>query len=87
MKDQETLKGHERQPTFQELTLFEKVAELTTIVKKQLKKKPILYIVILGAAITRLLAVLFSTYLILWINVHFMASDNMSEEEVQEMND
>lgn len=33
----------------------------------QLKEEPILVISIIGATITRLLAVLFSTYLILWI--------------------
>ena len=63
--------------------MYEKVAELTGIVRNQLKKKPILYVVILGAAITRLLAVLFSTYLILWINVNMMA-DDMSEAEKKE---
>lgn len=69
----------ERQATFQELSIFEKVAELTNLVKKQLKKKPILYIVILGAAITRLLAVLFSTYLILWINDHYQEYEGESD--------
>lgn len=29
-------------PKFQELTMYEKVTELTDIMKKQLKKKPIL---------------------------------------------
>lgn len=78
------VKGQERQPIFQELTLVEKVAELTTIVKRQLAKKPILYIVIMGAAITRLLAVLFSTYLILWINQSYQVTNEMSHEEAIE---
>lgn len=59
------------------------MAELTDIVKIQLKKKPILYVVILGAAVTRLLAVLFSTYLILWINIHFIVTSDMSPEEAK----
>ena len=41
---------------------------LTNLVVKQLKRKPILTICIIGASITRLISVLFCTYLILWIN-------------------
>lgn len=63
------------------------MAELTDIVKGQLKKKPILYIVILGAAITRLLAVLFSTYLILWINIHFLIAGDMTQENSDKAKD
>lgn len=59
---------------------MQKINELTSIVQGQLKKKPILYIVILGAAITRLLAVLFSTYLILWINKNIITGNGTDEE-------
>ena len=41
--------------------------KLTEIVKYELEVKPILGICIIGACITRLLSVLFSSYLILWI--------------------
>jgi MFS-type transporter involved in bile tolerance (Atg22 family) len=51
-----------------------------------LKKKPILYIVIMGASITRLLSVLFSTYLILWINHNIIIEgvDNIKESHEQQ---
>ena len=39
----------------------------TQVVSKELKKKPILTMCVVGSAITRLLSVLFSNYLILWI--------------------
>ena len=68
-------------PTFQELTLVEKVSELTEIVQQQLKKKPILQIVIVGATITRLLSVLFSTYLILWINQNIIIAGVQDSQE------
>lgn len=72
--------GIARQPTFKELTLIDKVSDLTTLMRSHLKKKPILYVVITGAAITRLLAVLFSTYLLLWISM-FHGGEDLTEEQ------
>ena len=54
-----------------------------------MKEKPILIICIIGAAITRLLAVLFSTYLILWIQKFadegVLESDNVGKEIYMEI--
>jgi len=52
---------------FENLSLMQKTITFTEIVMKELKQKPILVLCIIGATITRLLSVLFSTYLILWI--------------------
>ena len=40
---------------------------MTIVVIKEIKKKPILLVSVIGATITRLISVLFSSYLILWI--------------------
>ena len=69
---------------FKEMTFWQKVQELTDSMNSQLKKKPILYIVILGASITKLLSVLFSTYLILWINRNIIIEGEESEEKALE---
>jgi magnesium-transporting ATPase (P-type) len=51
----------------EEFTLGEKISEFNRLVKKELSDKPILLSCLIGAAIAKLFAVLFSTYLILWI--------------------
>ena len=53
--------------TFDDLSLFQKIRSLTLITTNELKKNPLLTICMVGATITKLLSVLFSTYLILWI--------------------
>ena len=53
--------------TFDDLTLFQKIKSLTNITTQELKKNPVLFICLLGSTITKLVGVLFSTYLILWI--------------------
>lgn len=53
--------------TFEDLSLFQKIKSLTLITVNELKKNPLLMICMVGATITKLLSVLFSTYLILWI--------------------
>jgi len=65
IKNQKSLTGESVQ--FDDLSIKDKMMKFTRIVKKELKKKPILTTCLLGASITRLLSVLFSTYLILWI--------------------
>ena len=52
---------------FEQLTTWQKIVELTLIVNNEMAHNPILLLLMLGAAITRLLSVLFSTYLLLWI--------------------
>lgn len=54
--------GQPRQPR-----LKDKLSRFTRLVKEELLSKPILLTTIIGGSITRLIAVLFSTYLILWI--------------------
>lgn len=48
-------------------TLYYKVSKFNYLVRKQLNEQPLLLVTLVGASITRLLAVLFSTYLLLWI--------------------
>ena len=43
------------------------VKDLTIVVIKEMRAKPILLVSVIGATITRLISVLFSSYLILWI--------------------
>ena len=52
---------------FQKLSIWGKIVELTLIVNNEIWHNPILLILMFGATITRLLSVLFSTYLLLWI--------------------
>ena len=52
---------------FQQLSTWSKIVELTLIVHNEIAHNPVLLILMLGATITRLLSVLFSTYLLLWI--------------------
>ena len=52
---------------FQKLSTWQKIVELTLIVNNEMAHNPILVVLMLGATITRLLSVLFSTYLLLWI--------------------
>ena len=47
--------------------MWEKIKELTSIVKYELSTNPVLMVGILGGSITRLIGILFSTYLIIWI--------------------
>ena len=53
--------------SFDDSTFSDKVKKISVTVYQNLRDKPILVVCIIGAAITRLIAVLFSTYLILWI--------------------
>ena len=52
---------------FDQKSNYAKVAELTSIVCIEIKENPILVVSMIGGTITKLLSVLFSTYLILWI--------------------
>ena len=52
---------------FDQKSNYDKVAELTSIVCIEIKENPILVVSMIGGTITKLLSVLFSTYLILWI--------------------
>ena len=52
---------------FDKLSTWYKVVELTHIVHNEIAHNPILIVLMVGATITRLLSVLFSTYLLLWI--------------------
>ena len=62
---------------FKEQTLYQKVLELTQLVRIEIQNNPLLLVCMAGSAITRLLSVLFSTYLILWIQT-FVNGDNGS---------
>jgi len=53
--------------TFENLSIKAKALKFTEICTTELSRKPILTLCVIGASITRLIAVLFSTYLILWI--------------------
>ena len=55
---------------FDGLPLHRKIGKLTGVFLHEVRQKPILSLSVAGATITRLLSVLFSTYLILWIQ-HF----------------
>jgi predicted MFS family arabinose efflux permease len=50
---------------------------LAGMVQKQLNEQPILLVCLIGSSITKLLSVLFSTYLILWIQ----SFDNLTEDD------
>lgn len=52
---------------FQSLPLSQKVAELTIIVAMEMRANPLLIALMVGASTTRLVSVLFSVYLLLWI--------------------
>ena len=52
---------------FDQKSNYDKVAELTSIVCIEVNENPILVVSMIGGTITKLLSVLFSTYLILWI--------------------
>lgn len=54
-------------PKSKTVILKEKIERFTRLVKEELLSKPILVTTMIGSSITRLIAVLFSTYLILWI--------------------
>lgn len=51
----------------QRMGLFTKIRRFNTMVWTELLSKPVLITTLIGSSITRLLSVLFSTYLILWI--------------------
>ena len=70
-----------RKSTFEEQTYLQKVKDLTIVVIKELKKKPILLVSVIGATITRLISVLFSSYLILWIQT-FVDAGLLKNENV-----
>lgn len=53
--------------TFKNLSVFQKIMELTGICWVEMQSNPVLFISIIGGSITRLIGVLFSTYLIIWI--------------------
>lgn len=44
-----------------------KVSELNSLVWMEIKENPLLLVLMFGASITKLIAVLFSIYLLLWI--------------------
>jgi hypothetical protein len=52
---------------FNEKSFLEKVKDLSVIVKNEMIKNPVLLMCMIGGTITKLVSVLFSTYLILWI--------------------
>ena len=52
---------------FESRSCFGKITQLTSKVHQTLKKRPLIFICIVGAAIVRLFSVLFSIYLLLWI--------------------
>ena len=52
---------------FADLPISRKIADLSLTVILELKHNPLLIALIFGASITRLISILFSTYLILWI--------------------
>ena len=53
--------------SFNNLGMWEKIKELTSIVKYEMMTNPVLSVGIIGGSITRLIGILFSTYLIIWI--------------------
>lgn len=53
--------------TFKSKSFVTKVKELTFIVWAEMKTNPVLIMCMFGGTITKLVSVLFSTYLILWI--------------------
>lgn len=52
---------------FESQSIFTKTINLSKLVYHELIEKPILTLCIIGACLTRLISVLFSTFLILWI--------------------
>ena len=59
--------------------MFTKIKELTVIVGMEMKANPVLTMCMVGGAITKLISVLFSTYLILWIQT-FVNGDKGSQK-------
>jgi hypothetical protein len=57
----------EKTPVFKEQSLTQKVIDLTNIVIEAIKENPLLIVLMIGAAITRLVGVLGHIYLLLWI--------------------
>jgi len=68
---------------FQKLSLLQKVTELTTIVIIELYETPLLIVCMVGASITRLLSVLFSTYLVLWIQSFCIPAVLFGAEQIE----
>lgn len=56
-----------KEHSFQNLGMWDKIKELTIIVYLELRTNPILIVGILGGTIVRLIGIIFSTYLIIWI--------------------
>lgn len=52
---------------FEKQSTYGKVRELTIIVYREMQQNPVLLMCMIGGTITKLVSVLFSTYLILWI--------------------
>lgn len=72
------LNPHQNQSaTFKEKSFLTKVKELTFIVYQEMVLNPVLFMCIVGGTITKLISVLFSTYLILWIQT-FVTGTNGS---------
>jgi hypothetical protein len=61
------IKDKDGNPIGGKVSFKNKVMKFARMVKEDLLEKPILVTTIIGGSITRLIAVLFSTYLILWI--------------------
>lgn len=68
--------------SFDTLSLIEKVGKFNEICKEELTSKPILRLCIVGASITRLITVLYSIYLILWIKSFDQYSDSDSSKTI-----
>ena len=64
---------------FENKSFCEKVSTLSSQVKRQLRAEPILIVCLIGNSIVKLMAVLFSNYLVLWIasykNSGYLESD------------
>jgi hypothetical protein len=56
-----------KEHSFQNLGMWDKIKELTIIVYIELRTNPILIVGIIGGTIVRLIGIIFSTYLIIWI--------------------
>jgi len=70
VKDPDLHKLHSRinsESNQESRSIKSKVTKFTDLVKEQLSDQPILLTCLIGSAITKLVSVLFSTYLILWI--------------------
>lgn len=64
------------------MPLREKMGRFTAVVLAELKSKPVLLMCLVGTGITKLLTVLFSTYLILWIQSFPDFSDGARSKNV-----